>query len=501
MFRIRTTKTASGKTAVQVVSNQGHQIKLLKHLGTAGNLKELENLKILARQYLASSEKYPPLFPDAFIDPAAKHDLVSLENLSISQAFHTFAHEILNRWYDRNGFGKLANPILRDLVIMRIIEPASKLYTISLLPEYFDIKYPINRVYACLKQVPRLKEQVEELAFAYARKNFELTCSLVFYDVTTLYFETAKEDREETGIRKPGFSKDNKANQPQILVGLLVNREGYPLAYDIFAGNTFEGKTFIPTVLKLKQKYGIANLTVVADAAMLSFTKMEELNRRGLKYIVGARLRSLPTVMVETISQTLSQTENRYYQGQTPRGLLVCDYSHSRAIKDKSDRGKQLRRAQWQIDYPTQILKKSRFITTQSTVSLNQELIYKDELLDGLKGYYTNLAGVDGSLVVSRYHDLWHVEKTFRMAKSDLLARPIFHYREDCIKAHMLIVFMGMCLAKAIELKTKLSIKKIRRLVWRILDVELIDNLTGKRYLKRTELGVNPDLLSLINSS
>ena len=487
---------------MQVVFARGHRVKLLKHIGTAGNLVELKNLKLLANQYLASSEKYPPLVPGAFVDPDAKQDLVSLANLSVSQAFHTFAHEILCRWYDKNGFGVVGNPILRDLVIMRMIEPASKLYTISLLPEYFDIKYPKNRVYSYLRQVPKLKERVESLAFGYAKANFSLTCSLVFYDVTTLYFETAKGDEEEFGIRKPGFSKDNKASQPQILIGLLVNREGYPLAYDIFPGNTFEGKTFIPTVLKLKQRLNLNDLTVVADAAMLSFTNMEELNREGLHYVVGARLANLPTATVTAIAQFISSTENRYYHTSTPKGTLICDYRHARAIKDKSDRKKQLQKAQFQINHPGLILRKSRFVTAAATApTLNQELVAKDELLDGLKGYYTNLVGVDEELIVSQYKDLWHVEKSFRIAKSDLAARPIFHYKQDSIKAHILIVFMGLCLANSIELKTKLSTKRIKRLIWRIMDVELIDNLTGKRYPKRMELGTDSDLHYLVDNS
>ena len=500
MFRVRTTKTSSGGTAVQIIFNRGHKIKLLKHVGTANNAKELEDLKILANQYISSSNKFPPLIPEALTDPGSHQDLVSLKNLSVSRAFHHFAREILIHWYNHNGFGKINNPILRDLVIMRIIEPASKLYTLSLLPEYFDVKYPKNKVYDYLKQVPKLKDPVESLAFEYAKKNFILTYSLVFYDVTTLYFETSvQEDADGLNIRRPGFSKDNKSNQPQILIGLLVNREGYPLAYDIFPGNTFEGKTFIPVILGLKQRFNLGDLTVVADAAMLSLSNMEELQKQGLHYIVGARLANLPTRTITSISQALTKTENKYYQTQTSKGTLICDYSHKRAIKDKSDRNKQLRRAQYQIDHPEQILKRSRFIITETAVSLSQKLIRKDELLDGLKGYYTNLREINNQTIVSRYKDLWHVEKSFRIAKSDLLARPVFHYKKDSIEAHILIVFMALCLTKSIELKTQLSTKRVKRLIWRIMDVELIDKLTGKHYPKRMELGADPDLFRLIN--
>jgi transposase len=325
--------------------------------------------------------------------------------------------------------------------------------------------------------------------------------SIVFYDVTTLYFETFKEDAEN--FKKPGFSKDNKPQQPQIVIGLVVNQDGYPIAIDIFPGNTFEGHTMIPVLRKLQKAHGIKTLTVIADAGMLSQSNIEEIENAGLTYIVGARLGNMPTDKLRQISKNLNKTEGVYYRGALPRGILVCDYSQKRANKDRSDRKKQLKKAEYQIENPDKIKKRTRFVMEESKakIKLNQGLIEKDELREGIKGYHTNLEFTENSLIIQRYKDLWHVEKSFRIAKSDLQARPIFHRKKDSIETHILIVFVSLCLTKSIELKTGYSIKRVRDMIWKILDIEFVDTLTNKQFIKRMKTSGNPmaELLKKLN--
>lgn len=485
MWKVRTTKTASGKTAVQVVSREKHQTKIIKHLGSANGKEDLDQLLKLASQYIFDKDNNLPLLPEAFgIDSKTRH-LVAIEDLRFTSFYHHFAYEFLTAFYERNGFNKLGNNLLRDLAIIRIIEPVSKLRSVELINKYFGFAYTKNIVYKGLENLRKLKPQAEEIAVDYAQKYLNFDFSIVFYDVTTLYFETFDGD----ALRRPGFSKDNKSNQPQILVALVVNGDGYPVASNIFEGNTFEGHTFIPTILALKEKHQIKNLTVVADAAMLSRTNMEELNINGLNYIVGARLSNLSEKLLKQISGEINRQSGKYFKTETSLGFLVCDYSQKRADKDKSDRKKQLLKAQNQINDPIRFLKRSRFIkeTTASTYVLNSELIQKDELLDGIKGYYTNLENFDNQSIVDRYHDLWKIEKAFRMAKSDLLARPIFHRKRDSIEVHILIVFVSLCMAKSIELFSGLSIKKIKDLIWDVLEIKLRDDLTGNIFSKQID--------------
>ena len=220
---------------------------------------------------------------------------------------------------------------------------------------------------------------------------------------------------------------------------------------------------------------------------MLSRDNVDDIRQAGLSYIVGARLGNLSSDLLKKISTQLNQTEGIYFTTETPHGKLICDYSKRRAHKDRSDRKKQVLRAQDQIAHPTKMKRRSRFVLekTQATFGLNQALLEQDELREGIKGYYTNLEDLPENLIVSRYKDLWHLEKSFRIAKSDLMARPIFHRKRESIETHLVVVFVSLCLAKSIELKTGYSIKKVKDMIWDILDIEFIDVLTNKKFLKR----------------
>src|SRR3972149_1846000 len=483
MARIRKVKTASGKTAIQVVSREGlfRRTKILKHFGSASNKTEIDNLLVLAQKFLVEQEKTMPLFPELFEPP--KYDLVSRQHIKAKSGKHMFAYEFLDKYYKLNGFESLNNKLLKDLVIMRIIEPCSKLRSISLLSKYFGVVYPKNSLYLRLPLINNLKVDAEKITVNYARKNLSFDFSLVFFDVTTLYFETFKVDKDN--FRKPGFSKDGKHQQPQILVSLVVTKEGYPIAADIFEGNTFEGHTIIPVILNFKNLHKITNLTIVADAGMLSQKNTQKLTEKNLNYIVGARLSSLPLKTIKEMTTTLDKREGVYFQTETPNGTLICDYSTKRASKNRFDREKQIKKAQNQINNPGKI-RKLRFLKQASNsklkYELNQKLIEKQELLDGIKGYITNLKDPNPKLIIARYKDLWHIEKSFRIAKSDLQTRPIYHHKLENIKAHILIVFVALAISKSIEIIKNKSIQSIKTEIWETQDIELHDTLTNKTW-------------------
>ena len=484
MLRVRTTKTGKGKLSVQVCLSKSKKVVVVQHIGTISKTKTLDDLKKLALNYIATQTKFPLLSPSFLVETKNENDfLLHTSNLEIVGTTHLFSYEFLSSWYKENGFDELKSPILKDLVIARILEPTSKLQTISFLLNSFGIYYPKNKIYDYLATISNLKEQAEDIAYQFATREYPGNFSLVFYDVTTLYFETNKSD----DLRKNGFSKDNKNNQPQILIGLLVNRDGYPVSFDIFTGNTFEGNTFIPSILNLKKKRNIENLTIVADAGMISFKNITELTKNGLNYIVGARIGNLKGNILQNISNELNQTEGVYSKTKTDKGILICDYSVKRANKNRSDRKKQIQKAEFQMLNQEKIIKRSRFLTQENKLNfkLNLDLIKKDEMIEGIKGYYTNLEKEDPNLIISRYKDLWHVEKSFRIAKGDLLARPIYHFKETSIKAHILIVFISLAVTKSIELKTSQSIRRIKETIWKIEDIALKDSITQKQITKR----------------
>jgi transposase len=503
-MKLRTTTTSSGNTAVQVIERANHKTIIIKHIGSAKNEEELQALYQLGRQYMHEHTPTIPLFPK-LISPVTPQHLIALENLEFIRTYHQFAYEFFSYFYQRNGFDSLANPIVKDLAIIRLIEPVSKIASLSLLKEHFGLTHGHDQLYQSLQSLVKQKEQVENQAIGYAQQALSFDFSLVFYDVTTLYFETFKEDADTihgqahpiTGLRKNGFGKEHKPGQPQILIGLLVTREGYPVKIELFTGKTFEGHTLIPVITQMKQQHSISTLTVVADAAMLSIDNMQALQTAKLSYIVGARLGNITHDLLAEISNYLNKTEGKYYVTETKWGTLICTYSDKRASKDRSDRKKQLDKSNYQVHNPNQVKRKARFVTetTKAVFTINEELVKQDQLREGIKGYYTNLelnerlTAID---IVARYHDLWHVEKAFRITKSDLEARPVFHHKQETIQAHILIVFISLCIAKSIELLTKLSIKKVTKYVWPILDIEFFDTLSKQTFKKRMKTVENP---------
>lgn len=491
-MRVRKVNLVTGGISVQVVEG-GHDYKIVKHIGSSSDEAEIAKFLEVGHQFVRKSEPTRPLFPD--FDKKNETDIVSMSKVDFVEFKYSFAYEFLEKYYKLCGFSDLGDKLLKDLAIIRIVEPCSKLRSLTLLNKYFDIKYSKNILYKGLLRFNSLKEKSEKIAFEYAKKYLSFDFSLVFFDITTLYFETFKEDKEE--FLKPGFSKDGKPQQPQILVSLVVTKEGYPIAMDVFSGNTFEGHTIIPTIEKFKNTHSIENLTVVADAGMLSFDNIQKLVSKNIKYIVGARIGNLPLKLIKELSEYLNKQEGIYFERKTDKGLLICDYSTKRANKNRSDRKKQIQKALNQINSNYKQNKRLRFLkeTSKTTSILNQDLIEKDELLEGIKGYYTNLKDQNPNLIVSRYKDLWHVEKAFRIAKSDLLARPIYHFKKDSIKAHILIVFLSLCLSKAIELKNNKSIKTVKDMILSVPDITLKDNITNQTFTKKLKNNNNQELI------
>lgn len=255
-----------------------------------------------------------------------------------------------------------------------------------------------------------------------------------------------------------GFSKDNKINQPQILVGLLVEKIGFPIYFNLFKGNTFEGKTLIPFILEIKNKLKIDRFTVVADAGMLSKNNLTELEKNNINYIVASRVKTLNLVEAKDIAVKLKRKNGKTVR----RDNVIYEYSTKRAAKDKADNDKQLEKAKYYLNNPSKVFKRSKFIKSFSnSFRLNENTIEKYRTLEGIKGYRTNIKSIGDKLLIERYKDLWRVEQSFRISKSDLEARPIFHRKKPAIEYHILIVFVALCMTKVIEIEKKQSIKKV----------------------------------------
>jgi transposase len=304
---------------------------------------------------------------------------------------------------------------------------------------------------------------VEKIVYEHTRKRLG-SVLVVFYDMTTLYFETEDED----DLRKMGFSKDGKFEHPQIMLGLLVGENGLPIGYDVYEGNTFEGHTLLPALSRIQEKYGFGQPVVVADAAMLSKDNLSKLRSAEYQFIIGSRIRNESEsikrmILVKAIGM---KDKDDFVLRREDGTRLIVTYSDRRSCKDARNRAKGLARLE-KLVRTGRLTKQSinnrgynKFlsITGDATISIDDGKVEEDKRWDGLKGYLTNTSLTAGR-VTEVYSHLWNIENAFRISKTDLRIRPIHHYRKRRIEAHLCIAFAAYAIYK--ELETLLNEKGI----------------------------------------
>ena len=469
-MRIRIVPTSSGKHAIQVVSKRYAKVTVHKHIGTFSNLEEKSKLIIKAEKFIK--------------ERTGQSDFLTLVtsyrpfDMAITQSRPLFVYELLSGIYDKLGLNNYPDELVKDLVVARVYQPASKLETSDILSELFGKEYAIKTVYRHLKKGVEkgIKESFQKSLIQFAKESLGDSLKLVFYDVTTLYFESVV----KTELKEFGFSKDHKSQETQVVVGLVVNSLGFPLYFDVFSGKTFEGNTFVPLVKSIQKLVGQEELIVVADAAMISADNIQKLESEHIGFIVGARLSNLPAGTIDLIFSQLKKQDGEMITTTYRKQRLICQYSVKRAAKDKSDRTKQIERVKNAIVSPSRVTSRYRFMKAdKDTYSLNAVVIEKAEKLEGIKGYLTNTK-LSEQTIIDRYHDLWRVEKAFRITKTDLEARPIFHRLDETIKAHLVIVFAGLAITRYLELKTNLSIKRVLKIAGKVLTHKLTNTKTGE---------------------
>jgi transposase len=476
MLKFREVKTGSGKIAIQVYYLYNRKRVIVKHLGSASTKDEIDYLKIQAEQFIGDYSNQVSLFPSS--KSGAYSYLAQYECVGF---YYRFYYDTIQRLIAKLGIEDQASSLFKDLIAIRILEPASKLRSIELIDTYFGIKHRRQNYYKEASKWASLKDQTISKVNDFAKREYGFDYSLLFYDVTTLYFETFEDD----DLRKTGFSKDSKSQQPQILVGLMVSKEGFPIAFDVFPGNTFEGHTILPVVKAFISKNNVSSFTVVADAAMISNDNIKELKSCGIHYIVGARLGNLPQAVFDVMDARIKREDGKAIRLHTDKGYLICSFSNTRYRKDKYEMEKQILKAQSIIKSPAKNTK-AKFVKAQNEkLKLNEELIEKATKLLGLKGYYTDLdeQELPAVKVIERYHELYKVEQAFRVAKSDLETRPIFHFKDEPIKLHLLICFLALTISKHIEIKTGISIRRFITEAKKVTDAIMTNKLTQKEVI------------------
>ncbi len=457
---IRKKKNRSGTTSIIVVDKSKGRFQELKTIGVSSDEKELAALYEQGKRWIDMHCGNRDMFVESERQREEKqiteHLLNNVENILLNGT-----QLILNEVFRLVGFDAIDDDILKHLVIARLCQPTSKSGTVDYLKSYFDEDVELHKIYRYLDRLHNtLQDKIQQISVEHTRRILGGHIGLVFYDVTTLYFESDHSDE----LRERGFSKDGKHSQPQVVLGLLVSRDGYPLSYSLFNGSQYEGRTMLPIVEDFVHRFNLEDFVIVADSGLMTKTNIALLEGSHYKYIIGARIKS-QTDEVKQWILSLDKTEGCFYElCKPPQSRLIIGYSEKRARKDKYNREKGVRRLQ--TAYKSGTITKENVnkrgynkfleISDHVKVTINQEKIREDEQWDGLKGYLTNTT-LGAKQVYEQYCGLWVIERAYRVTKGTLEMRPMFHFTQKRIEAHVCICFVAYKIYKELERILKLS--------------------------------------------
>ena len=489
---VRRKKNRSGTISIVVVSKSSGKYKELKCFGTAGSEAEAEDLFDAAQRWVGTYAGQQELdFNDS-----KRRELEETERVinNLDSVLINGTQLLLERIYDDIGFNRIPDQILRHLVIARVSQPASKLATTEYLKSYYDEDIDLNHIYRYMDKLYNTqRDLVQRISVEHTCKVLGGKVGLMFYDVTTLYFETAKTDV----LREPGFSKDGKTAESQVVLGLLVSEGGYPLSYSLFNGSQYEGYTLIPMIDDFKERFSLEeDFIVVADSGLMNSTNVDLLREAGYRYVIGARIKSESSCLKKWILEQ-SKKDNHCHEYKRSNGeRLILSYSEARAKKDAYNRERgvaRLRKVYQSGKLTKQQVNRRGYnkfleISKDVEVVISELKIAEDSQWDGLKGYITN-TNMDADKVIAEYHGLWVVERAFRISKGSLEMRPMFHFTEHRIEAHVCICFVAYKVYKELEriIKEKnigLSVGKTLEVAKTITTIRIKMPESGKLYSK-----------------
>jgi transposase len=526
-------KKSENRWQVQVVESvrQGKKVcqKIVRNIGAACTTQEIEDFKKIGEAAIVSimNARQPVL---AFVDPAefyaprkraksASEDQVRIKNLREEKRINEGIPDIFGKLYEDLGFDKIItdsnkdeewNAILQAAVLGRISLPDSKLATSRLLSEDFDIKIPVQKIYRMLDLLGNKEEEIKKLVGQKTTALFQESVDVLFFDVTTLYFESIVRDE----LKEFGFSKDCKFNQSQVTLALVTTKEGLPITYKLFPGNTYEGHTLLAMATELKRDYRVDEMVLVADRAMFTKDNLKLMDKLGMKYIVAAKLKTLPAKKKEEILSSdfkltcMSEELHWVQEFEHESRRLVVGYSTDRAKKDASDRArliarleKKTKNSQINVNDVINNAGTKKFLKLPSAKAfIDQEKIEKDQQWDGLHGIITNMREASAQSLLERYRGLWQIEEAFRVNKHSLKMRPIYHWTPRRIQAHVSLCYLAFAVVKHSLhlLKNKgvaFSFEEIRHQLKRVQASTVIDLPTKNRYVIPSALNLEQKII------
>ncbi|QKE29565.1 transposase, IS1634 family [Arcobacter acticola] len=521
---------------------------IVKHIGVAYNDEQLDELRLLAKSIQITLENVDKeslfqaeeLIEDLTLEGKYDQSIysdedynVDIRNLEEESRTITGIHDIYGKLYDELKVGSIiANParnvsvakIFKEMVISRIANPDSKRGSVADLEEKYGVEIDLDKVYRMMDKLDDIAiAKLNTLSYNKTKELFGDKIDVIYFDATTIYFESFTEDTGEDALKKNGYSKDLKFNQPQVVLALMVTKEGLPIGYEAFSGDTFDGHTLIPSLKILREKYNIDNVVYVADSGMFNKNNLQELDQleeHKFNYIVGARIKNISKSIKEQIlnmNDYLQLNEDIKVKNITLDNgrKLIVTHSLKRARKDKTDREKGIIKLREKLQknrsvkthLSTQGFKKylqleetkDEATSCDFTITLNEEKIVQDALWDGLKGLIVNKdSKLTNDEILTQYSNLWQVEESFRITKSDLKIRPVYHWKPSRVKAHLAISFAALFLVRHLEYRVKvqykkLSPKKIKELLLSVQHSTLVDKTRKIKYAipSKTNVDIN----------
>lgn len=464
---IRRKKNAGGTTSILLLTSERRpgkkhsNLRLLKNFGASSDENKLAILIQKAEEYkkhlIGISPKISVL---KIMSPRDIQQCFSM-NIGFSDVYGKFFDKIFSKLNLKPHELKK----LHDIIVMRIASPASKRKTAMISRDY-GIDCNIDSIY---KLMDLLTEnsiiQAKKIIYNYSTELLSAhkeTVDVMFYDLTTVYFETNSQDT----LRDFGFSKDGKCQHVQIMLAVIVTKHGLPINYEEFPGNCYEGHTLIPVIEKIKTRYNIDQAVLVADAALMNKINLSVLTEKKINYVIAARVKNTKKDIQEKIFDkktyaVISSTKENLVLSKEiklPTGdTLIAYYNSKRARKDEYEREKAIDKIKKYLNSTaksqlTSRLKKSYVkVTKAAKLEIDLGKLNQEKQFDGFFGIQTNLEKINAKEILNTYRGLWQVEQTFRIAKSNLQIRPVFHYNSDRIRAHFLICYMSLALIRYVE--------------------------------------------------
>jgi transposase len=502
---VRKKRNRSGSVSVQIISKSSGKYKVYKTIGSSISSEQIEKYFNQANNEINPNKNQLKLFID-------KEDILIerfIDDITNSQIEVIGPELVYGRIFDFIGYGSIEEKLFRHLVITRLIYPGSKLKTIEYLRRYQNIDIDVDKIYRFLDTLQnKLKQQVENISFKRTKELLNGKIEIVFYDMTTLYFEASDED----DLRKTGFSKDGKHQCPQIYIGLLVGAEGYAIGYDVFEGNISEGHTLIPMIKKFEKRYKLDKPVIIADSGLLSKENIKSLEENGYKYIIGARIKNeTEGIKKKILSLDLQNGKPRRIKKDKTTTIIVS-YSSGRAAKDLRNRNRGIQKLEKRIKSGK--LTKSNInnrgynkylkLEGEIKITIDREKFEKDNKWDGIKGYITNTK-LNSEAIIKNYNHLWQIEKAFRISKTDLRIRPIYHYLKERIEAHICISFVSYGIYMDLERvlkkeKSNFSVKKASEITRNMYQIKYMLPKSQKEVTKTLKMDDDQNkLIEIIN--